>query len=141
MLAYVLWCLAAACCHAWPSYGGLRDPSNCNPLAKDSHCSPDPAFAGKTSFDFDAASYNQDFETFWIVDDQTKQDRENRLHFAGDGRNGVEVRMTEPGQAPTLTSHQYLLFGKVTVKARAAKGAGLVTTIVLKSDSGDEIDW
>ncbi|KAM3551818.1 hypothetical protein MY1884_007523 [Beauveria asiatica] len=140
MLAYLLWCLAAAC-HAWPSYGGLRDPSNCNPLAKDSHCPPDPAFAGKTSFDFDAASYNQDFETFWIVDDQTKQDRENRLRFAGDGRNGVEVRMTEPGQAPTLTSRQYLLFGKVTVKARAAKGAGLVTTIVLKSDSGDEIDW
>ncbi|KAH8714887.1 putative glycosidase crf1 [Beauveria bassiana] len=138
MLAYLL-CLAAAC-HAWPSYGGLRDPSKCNPLAKDSRCSPDPAFAGKTSFNFDGASYNQDFEKFWIVDDQTKQDRDNRLKFAGDG-NGLEVRMTEPNQAPTLTSHQYLLFGKVTVKAKAARGAGLVTTIVLKSDSGDEIDW
>lgn len=34
MLAYIL-CLAVAC-HAWPSYGGLRDPGNCNPLAKDS---------------------------------------------------------------------------------------------------------
>ncbi|KAM3473712.1 hypothetical protein MY5147_004649 [Beauveria neobassiana] len=138
MLVYLL-CLAAAC-HAWPSYGGLRDPSNCNPLAKDSHCPPDPAFAGKTSFNFDGASYNQDFEKFWIIDDQTKQDRDNRLKFAGDG-NGLEVRMTEPNQAPTLTSHQYLLFGKVTVKAKAARGAGLVTTIVLKSDSGDEIDW
>ncbi|KAM3504884.1 hypothetical protein MY11210_008180 [Beauveria gryllotalpidicola] len=141
MLAYML-CLAAAACHAWPSYGGLRDPDNCNPLAKDSHCPPDPAFAAKTSFHFDgAASFNQDFEKFWIVDDQTRQDRDNRLKFASDGNNGLEVRMTEPNQAPTLTSRQYLLFGKVTVKAKAAKGAGLVTTIVLKSDSGDEIDW
>ncbi len=34
MLAYILY--FAAACHAWPSYGGLRDPGNCNPLIKDS---------------------------------------------------------------------------------------------------------
>lgn len=101
-------------------------------------CSPDSAFAGKTSFKFEGASYNEDFEKFWIVDDETKQDRD-RLKF-GDG-NGLQVSMTDQKQAPTLTSHQYLLFGKVTVRVKAAKGTGLVTTVVLKSDSGDEIDW
>ncbi|OAA71622.1 cell wall glucanosyltransferase Mwg1 [Cordyceps fumosorosea ARSEF 2679] len=136
-LAYVL-CLAAAC-YAWPSYGGLHDPSNCNPLAKDSHCPPNVAFAGKKSFNFEGASHNKDFEDFWIVDDQTKEDHD-RLKFVGNG-NGVEVSITEQKKAPTLTSHQYLFFGKVTVRAKAAKGTGLVTTIVLKSDSGDEIDW
>ncbi|OAR03794.1 hypothetical protein LLEC1_04659 [Akanthomyces lecanii] len=157
MLAHVL-CLVAAC-HAWPSYGGLRDPGSCNPLNKDSRtwfsyfesafahsllmhvsadCSPDSAFAGKSSFKFEGASYNEDFEKFWIVDDETKQDRD-RVKF-GDG-NGLQVSLTDQKQAPTLTSHQYLLFGKVTVRAKAAKGPGLVTTVVLKSDSGDEIDW
>ncbi|TQV92231.1 hypothetical protein V2A60_004516 [Cordyceps javanica] len=137
MLAQVL-CLAAAC-HAWPSYGGLWNPVNCNPLAKDSHCPPDVAFAGTRGFTFAGASYDQAFESFWTVDEQTKQDRD-RLKFA-QGGNGLEVSMTEQKQAPTLTSQQYLLFGKVTVRAKAAKGSGLVTTIVLKSDSGDEIDW
>ncbi|KAJ3493178.1 hypothetical protein NLG97_g4895 [Lecanicillium saksenae] len=136
MLAYVLG--LAVACHAWPSYGGLRDPGNCNPLAKDSHCSPDSAFAGKRTFHFEGAEYNSDFERFWTVDNQTSQDR-GRLKFGND--NGLEVSLTEQKQAPTLTSHQYLLFGKVTVRLRAAKGFGLVSTVVLKSDSGDEIDW
>lgn len=34
-----------------------------------------------------------------------------------------------------------MLFGKVRVQVQAAKGPGLITAIVLKSDSGDEIDW
>lgn len=49
--------------------------------------------------------------------------------------------MWEAGQAPTLTSKDYLFFGKVTVELQAAKGKGLITAIVLKSDSGDEIDF
>lgn len=51
------------------------------------------------------------------------------------------MAMTDLNQAPTLTSKHYLFFGKVSVTMKAAKGPGLVSTIVLKSDSGDEIDW
>lgn len=49
--------------------------------------------------------------------------------------------MFRTGDAPTLASNKYLLFGKVSVTMQAAKGAGLITAMVLKSDSGDEIDW
>ncbi|KAJ2974208.1 hypothetical protein NQ176_g6176 [Zarea fungicola] len=74
-----------------------------------------------------------------MVDEQTQHDRD-RLRFNGESKS-LEISMSGQNQAPTLTSHQYLLFGKVTVKVKAAKGSGLVTTVVLKSDSGDEIDW
>jgi beta-glucanase (GH16 family) len=33
------------------------------------------------------------------------------------------------------------LFGKVTVDVQAAEGQGVITKIMLKSDSGNEIDW
>ena len=49
--------------------------------------------------------------------------------------------MWQAGDAPTLTSRSYLLFGKVSVTVQAAKGPGLITALVMKSDSGDEIDW
>lgn len=49
--------------------------------------------------------------------------------------------MWNPGDAPTLVSNKYLLFGKISVTLQAAKGKGLITAVVLKSDSGDEIDW
>lgn len=74
-----------------------------------------------------------------MVDEQTQHDRDH-LRFNGESQS-LEISMSGQNQAPTLTSHQYLLFGKVTVKVKASKGPGLVTTVVLKSDSGDEIDW
>lgn len=49
--------------------------------------------------------------------------------------------MWQAGDAPTLVSRKYMLFGKVSVTVKAAKGRGIVTAITLKSDSGDEIDW
>jgi hypothetical protein len=57
-----------------------------------------------------------------------------------DGK-GAAFTIWQDGQAPTLTSNKYFLFGKVSVGVQAAKGPGLITAIVLKSDSGDEIDW
>lgn len=51
------------------------------------------------------------------------------------------MAMWKTGDAPTLVSNKYILFGKVSVTVQAAKGAGLITAMVLKSDSGDEIDW
>lgn len=102
-------------------------------------CPPDPAFACSTLFDFTTAGWNSNFEAFWSIDDDTARDNK-RIDFNTDGK-GASFEMREAGQAPTLTSHKYIFFGKVTVEVQAAQGAGLVTAIVLKSDSGDEIDW
>ncbi|KAG5988003.1 hypothetical protein E4U43_004860, partial [Claviceps pusilla] len=126
----------------WLSYvsASLKDLASCDPLRKDMHCPPDPAFAGKTSFDFTSSSWDDTrFGDFWTVDNSTAQDKK-RLDFGTDGK-GLAMGMFQTGDAPTLVSNKYLLFGKVSVTMQAAKGTGLITAMVLKSDSGDEIDW
>lgn len=57
------------------------------------------------------------------------------------GSNGMEFTITADGQAPTIESDTYILFGRVDVVAKAAPGAGIVSSIVLESDDLDEIDW
>ncbi|KAG6173605.1 hypothetical protein E4U25_000110 [Claviceps purpurea] len=118
----------------------LKDLASCDPLRKDTDCPPDPAFANKTSFDFTSSSWDDEhFAAFWAVDNSTAEDRKC-LDFGTDGK-GVAMGMFKTGDAPTLASNKYLLFGKVSVTMQAAKGVGLITAMVLKSDSGDEIDW
>ena len=102
-------------------------------------CPPDPGFAAKAAFDFSDASWDDSFEDFWSVDNQTADDK-SQLDFDTDD-DGVAVALLDPGQAPTLTSKKYLFFGKVSAELRGAPGKGVVTALVLKSDSGDEIDW
>ncbi|KJZ77180.1 hypothetical protein HIM_03501 [Hirsutella minnesotensis 3608] len=117
----------------------LKDLANCDPLRKDTNCPPDPAFAGKAKFDFAAARWDDNFNRFWAIDNDTAHDQ-RRLNFKTDGK-GLAMSVHKAGDAPTLTSHKYLLFGKVSVTLKAAKGPGVITALVLKSDSGDEIDW
>ena len=76
---------------------------------------------------------------FWTIDNDTENDR-SRLGFSRDG-SGMKITMEKEKQAPTLTSNHYLFFGKVTAEIQAAKGNGIITSFVLMSDSGDEIDW
>ncbi|KAG5981236.1 hypothetical protein E4U55_003147 [Claviceps digitariae] len=126
----------------WLSYvsASLKDLASCDPLRKDMHCPPDPAFASQASFDFNSSGWDDEhFANFWSVDNSTAQDKK-RLDFGADGK-GLAMGMFGTGDAPTLVSNKYLLFGKVSVTMQAAKGAGLITAMVLKSDSGDEIDW
>ncbi|TFB07786.1 putative glycosidase crf1 [Trichoderma ghanense] len=126
---------------ALPVLASLKDLSHCDPLKKDAHCPPDPAFATETSFDFTRTSWDDDgFTSFWTADSSTTQDKRQLALNNIDGR-GAAFTVWQDGQAPTLTSNKYLLFGKVSVQVQAAKGPGLITAIVLKSDSGDEIDW
>ncbi|KAL6870471.1 concanavalin A-like lectin/glucanase [Trichoderma novae-zelandiae] len=126
---------------ALPVLASLKDLARCDPLKKDARCPPDPAFATETSFDFTNASWDDDqFKSFWAADSSTSQDKRQLALNNTDGK-GAAFTIWQDGQAPTLTSTKYLLFGKVSVQVQAAKGPGLITAIVLKSDSGDEIDW
>ncbi|PTB61940.1 glycoside hydrolase family 16 protein [Trichoderma citrinoviride] len=126
---------------ALPVLASLKDLSNCDPLKKDAHCPPDLAFATETSFDFTRTSWDDDhFTSFWTADSSTAHDKRQLALNNTDGK-GAAFTIWQDGQAPTLTSTKYLLFGKVSVQVQAAKGPGLITAIVLKSDSGDEIDW
>jgi hypothetical protein len=57
------------------------------------------------------------------------------------GDNGAEFIMTSEGLAATITSTDYIFFGKVIVWMRAANGTGVVSSFVMESDDLDEIDW
>ncbi|KAL7910978.1 glycoside hydrolase family 16 protein [Trichoderma velutinum] len=118
----------------------LKDLSHCDPLKKDARCPPDPLFASKTSFDFTKTTWDDQFNSFWTVDSSTLQDK-RQLSFNNTDGKGAAFNIWQDGQAPTLTSDKYLLFGRVSVEVQAVKGPGIITAIVLKSDSGDEIDW
>lgn len=58
-----------------------------------------------------------------------------------DSTKGAVFNMSEEGQAPTVSTDYYIMFGKVEVVMQAAPGTGIVSSVVLESDDLDEIDW
>lgn len=98
--------------------------SACNPLTETA-CPPAPALGQSEFVDFtQGSSYS-----FTAVGQPTY-----------DG-NGVSLTVAGQGDAPTLTSSWYIMFGRVDVAVKAAPGAGIVSSVVLQSDVLDEIDW
>lgn len=55
--------------------------------------------------------------------------------------SGAAFTVAGSGQAPTLISKWYIMFGKTSVTLKAAPGTGIVSSVVLQSDDLDEIDW
>jgi beta-glucanase (GH16 family) len=56
------------------------------------------------------------------------------------GADGVKFTVAKPGDSPQLTSVFYIMFGRVQVTMKSAPGAGIVSSLVLQSDTLDEID-
>lgn len=51
------------------------------------------------------------------------------------------MAVAKQGDAPTLVSKFYIMFGHVDFVIKAAHGRGIVSSAVLQSDTLDEIDW
>jgi len=56
------------------------------------------------------------------------------------GPDGVSFTVSKSGDAPQLASLFYIMFGRVEVTMKCAHGAGIVNSVVLQSDTLDEID-
>lgn len=54
--------------------------------------------------------------------------------------NGAAFTVSQGGDAPQLGSLFYIMFGRVEITMKAAHGAGIVSSLVLESDTLDEID-
>ncbi|KAF3492306.1 uncharacterized protein GIQ15_01823 [Arthroderma uncinatum] len=97
--------------------------TKCNPTKQS--CPADPALSGTADFDF------------------TKESP--RFHATGGnptyGKDGVSLTISKRGDAPTLTSDFYIMFGHVEWVMKAAPGKGVVSSAVMLSDDLDEIDW
>ncbi|KAM3507338.1 hypothetical protein MY11210_007183 [Beauveria gryllotalpidicola] len=100
--------------------------TDCDPLK--TTCKPNPAF-GKNGANCDFTAGACDGFTAVAGKAVTYDSR------------GAIAAMDAPGQAPTLQSDKYLLFGSVEVEMQAAAGKGIVTSIVLLSPERNEFDW
>ena len=86
-------------------------------------------------FDFaSSSSWANSPDDTWIIGD------DELVEFRGNDK-ALELKVNEEGEQAWVSTRQYLLFGKVAFEVEAAAGQGVVTALVLKSDSGDEIDW
>jgi hypothetical protein len=97
--------------------------SNCNPTLR-SDCPPDSALGRTVNIDLSSGS-----DSFTAQGNPTYS------------KDGVSFTVSKSGDSPQLTSKWYIMFGKVEFTAKAAPGAGIVSSFVLQSDTLDEIDW
>ncbi|VUC25476.1 unnamed protein product, partial [Clonostachys rosea] len=102
-------------------------------------CSPSPGLTRNFSFDFVCASKDADLTTYWTKDQASSQD--TRLINLDTNGKGAALGIWEPSHAPSLSTQHYVFFGKVSIELLAASGQGVASSIVLKSDSGNEISW
>lgn len=99
----------------------------CSPMKKD--CPDVPAFGnGEHVIDFTKGSSDE----FVLAAGTT---------LTYDGPKGAVFTISKEGNAPTISSNKFLMFGSVEVITQAAFGAGIVTSVVLQADDLDEIDW
>jgi len=97
--------------------------TTCNPLQQT--CPGDAALGKSVSIDFTSGPSNE-----FVASGNPTYDS-----------NGVSLTVAKSGDAPTLSSRWYIMFGKVEIVMQAAPGQGIVSSAVLQSDDLDEIDW
>ncbi|KAJ8120011.1 hypothetical protein ONZ43_g3171 [Nemania bipapillata] len=100
--------------------------TKCNPLEKT--CPADPALGTSHTFYFNSTP-----------PDDTFTSEANGIEF--DDTNGAVFTISQHGDSPTLASNFYFFFGKTEVLMKAAKGQGIISSIVWGSDTLDEVDW
>ncbi|KAI8952164.1 concanavalin A-like lectin/glucanase domain-containing protein [Xylaria longipes] len=100
--------------------------TKCNPTEKT--CPADPALGTAHTFYFNSTP-----------PDDTFTSEATGIDF--DEKNGAVFTIAERGQSSTLTSNFYFFFGRTEVMMKAAKGQGIISSIVWGSDTLDEVDW
>jgi beta-glucanase (GH16 family) len=107
-----------------PAAGQLS--TKCNPTLKT--CPPDPAFGTAHTFYFNSTP-----------PDDTFTSQSSAIEY--DDKNGAAFTIAGKGQSATLVSNFYFFFGRTEVIMKAARGQGVISSIVWGSDTLDEVDW
>lgn len=102
---------------------GITGANSCNPL--ETSCSPVPALATSIIDDFKSESSHY------------TATKPKGLSYTD---NGLEFEIAERFDNPSIKSNFYIMFGKVEVVLKAAKGQGIVSSFYLQSEDLDEID-
>ncbi|KAK4041488.1 concanavalin A-like lectin/glucanase domain-containing protein [Parachaetomium inaequale] len=91
-------------------------------------CPPNPAFGMDLNFNFNRTPNVEVWETTvgpvnWHAD------------------TGAGFTISKMGDSPTIRSKFYYFWGRTEVHLKAAKGTGVISSIMMLSDNLDEIDW
>lgn len=119
MFSKSIFVLAATICEL----AAAQTYSSCNPLYT-TGCPANTALGKAISVDFTKGEVN----SFTASGNPTYDS------------SGVHFTVSGSGDAPQLASVFYIMFGKVQITMKSAPGAGIVSTLVLQSDTLDEID-
>ncbi|KAF2834374.1 glycoside hydrolase family 16 protein [Patellaria atrata CBS 101060] len=102
--------------------------TDCNPLER-TDCPNMPALSTNMTFNLtEGKLFSRDL---WNTTNGKIRDSDEGALFKIGGR----------GDSPTIQSKFYIFFGTVQVVMRAARGRGVISSIVLQSEDLDEIDW
>jgi hypothetical protein len=100
--------------------------TDCFPMNKT--CPPDPAFGMDYNFNFNTTPSLDVWET--TVGPVT-----------WNSENGATFSITKQGDSPTIRTKFYYFWGRTEIHLKAAKGTGIVSSVMMLSDNLDEIDW
>ncbi|GAB1312518.1 hypothetical protein MFIFM68171_02728 [Madurella fahalii] len=98
----------------------------CFPMNKT--CPPDPAFGMDVNFHFNQTPRVEAWET--TVGPVTY-----------DVNDGALFRITNMGDSPTIRTRFYFFWGRTEIWLKAARGTGVISSVMFLSDNLDEIDW
>ncbi|KAJ5372484.1 Concanavalin A-like lectin/glucanases superfamily [Penicillium concentricum] len=110
---------------ALASYATAQTSTDCDPMKKD--CPADPALGTEHTWNFNTTLD----EKIWKMTTGTYDHDEE----------GAKFTLSKEGESTLLQSNFYIFFGVVEAHVKMAKGAGLISSVVLESDDLDEIDW
>lgn len=108
------------------SFAAAQLTTKCNPLEKD--CPADPALGTSHTFYFNSTP-----------PDDTFTSEASGINF--DETDGAVFTIAKRGESATLASNFYFFFGRTEVLMKAARGQGIISSIVWGSDTLDEVDW
>ncbi|KAH7376997.1 concanavalin A-like lectin/glucanase domain-containing protein [Plectosphaerella cucumerina] len=101
--------------------------SDCNPM-NGTVCPPNPALGTDFMFNFNSTPSKDAWETHVGPVDY-------------DPENGATFTIRKQGDSPTIRSKFYFFGGRTEIILKAAHGAGIVSSVMLLSDTLDEVDW
>ncbi|KAL2022952.1 hypothetical protein VTK56DRAFT_4167 [Thermocarpiscus australiensis] len=100
--------------------------TDCFPMNKT--CPPDPAFGMDYNFNFNQTPNVEVWET-----------TVGPVKY--DVNTGAVFTISKQGDSPTIRSKFYFFWGRTEIWMKAARGTGVISSVMLLSDNLDEIDW
>jgi beta-glucanase (GH16 family) len=119
----------AAALLAWSALAGqaaAQVTTDCFPMNET--CPPNPALGMELSTSFDVSPNFNIWET-----------KIGPMSY--DPEKGAIFRLSKQGDAPTLVSKFYYFWGRTEIHMKAARGRGIISSVMMLSDNLDEIDW